>query len=144
MDKRIRKYILYKAKTLDERKKELRRLKEKRAEMERALGSISISLDGLPKGKGKVGTPTETEALRFVELDRRIARLEEEIQVFTTFEQRVTGLQREVYIETVKKNCIDLTAKAQQIGMGRRQLIQARGKILSYIAKELGEYFDNE
>lgn len=144
MDKRIRKYILYKAKTLEERRKELIRLREKRAEMERTRGSISISFDGQPKGKGKVGNPTEQEAIRFVEIDRRITKLEEEINVFAKFEKQVTGIQKEVYIETVKKNCIDLTAKAQQIGMGRRQLIQCRGKILSYLAKELGEYFENE
>lgn len=145
MDKRIRKYILYKAKTLEERKKELRNLLERREELRKNLiDSTGAAPDGQPTGKGRVGNPTEQKALKLVEIDRRIDKLQEEIGVFTKFEANVTGRQKEIYIETIKKNCIDLTAKAQLLNMGRRQLIQGRAEILRYLAQELGEYLEKE
>lgn len=145
MDKRIRKYILYKARTLEERKRELKRLQYKREEMRKNLIDSSGSvMDGQPRGKGGVGNPTETKALKLTELDRRIKKLEEEIKVFTNFESTVTGIQKDIYIETVKKECVDLTAKSQQLCMGRRQLIEGRAKILRYLAQELGEYLKDE
>lgn len=145
MDKRIRKYILYKARTLEERKRELKKLQAKRSEMrEDLIDSSNAPMDGQPTGKGKIGNPTELKALKLLEIDRRIKRLQEEIQVFNAFEKRVTGLQKDIYIETVKKDCTDLTAKAQQLCMGRRQLIEGRAKILRYLAQELGEWLKDD
>ena len=142
MDKRIRKYVLYKAKTLGERKQELKSLYAKRKEVLDSTGGMQ--LDGTPTGKGKVGNPTEQKAFKLIEIDRRIKKLEEEIGVFTRFEAEVTGIQKEIYIETIKKNCINLTAKAELMGMGRRQLIERRAKILRHLAQELGEYLEKE
>lgn len=146
MDKRIRKYVLYKARTLEERKREFYGLLVKRKELRKNLldSTGGTALDGQPTGKGRVGNPTEQKALKLVEIDKRIEKLQEEIRVFTNFEATVTGLQREVYIETIKKNCTNLTAKAELMGMGRRQLIERRAKILRYLATELGEYLEKE
>jgi hypothetical protein len=145
MDKRIRKYILYKAKTLEERKRELQHLQIKRRELRNTLldSTGGMAMDGMPHAKGKVGNPTEQKALKLVEIDRRINKLIEEIEVFDRFEKSLTDkVQIDVYRETVKKNCTDLTAKAQLLHMGRRQLIESRAKMLRYIAMELGEYFE--
>lgn len=137
--------MLYKVRTFGERKKELQKLLATREELRKDVIEETGNVpDGQPTGKGMTGNPTEKKALRLIEVDRRIARLEEEIRILTEFEKNLQGIQKEVYIETCKKDCINLTAKAQQIGMGRRQLIEMRGKILRYLAQQLGEYLERE
>ncbi len=150
MDKRIRKYMLYKAnhETREQDRKALAWLKKEREEMRKDLIDASPEyMDGQPKGKGQTGDPTQRKTMRLIEIDRRIEKLERELQVFKTLENEILprdDLKKQIYEETIKKTCTSLDAKADQIHIGRRQLINGRAKILEYIATELGEYMDME
>lgn len=142
MDRRLRKYMLYKAKEIDKSKSQLRSLIARRKDIIDSLGGFSM--DGQPHGKGLAGKPTEQRAIRLLKIDKRIARLEEEIAVFEKFEKESTGLARQVYFETIKKDCIDLNAKADLLNISPKKLFKTRGKILKYLATELGELFEEE
>ena len=148
MDKRIRKFIMYKAQSQEQRRKELEWLKAKREEMRQDLIDSSPEyMDGQPRGKGGTGDPTQRKALKLIDIDKRVKTLEEELQVFKDYENEILPqdvLQKQIYEETVKKECLNLDAKAQQIHIGRRQLINGRARILRYFATKLGEYIDLE
>jgi len=146
MDLRIRKYILYKVQNKDKNTSYLEKLKRLRNKMRAEIIDESPEyMDGQPKGKGQTGDVTQRKALKLIEVDRRIDHLEKELEAIKSVEKRIDTMGKvvkDIYNETIKKECTDLTAKAQLIPMGRRQLIQGRAKLLEMFAAEMGEYID--
>ena len=145
MELAIRNYILYKARTLEQRKKELRSLKELYEEMKLdIIEETTTSMDGLPRGKGGKSDPTSSKVLRFEQLNKRIANLERELKVFEKAEEKINimgSLTRRIYNDTIK-NQSNLEYKAMEYGMGTRTLYNYRSKLLEMIAEDLGEYID--
>lgn len=144
MDKRIRKYVLYKVQRREKSRRELENLTSLRNKLRQEIIDESPSVpDGQPRGKGGTSDVTQRKALKLIELDRRIDKLGHELSVIKSVEERIYQMghvTKEIYNETIKKECADLTAKAQLIGIGRTRLIQGRAKILELFATELGEY----
>lgn len=90
MDIRIKKYIQYKVRTLEERRQELVKLKAKREELRREIMDASPETpDGQPRGKGGTGDPTQRKALKLIEIDRRIGVLDGELKRFVDIEQNI-------------------------------------------------------
>jgi len=146
MDRRLRKYVLYRVQSREKSRKELDRLESIRKEMRGdVIDESSSVMDGQPRGKGGTSDVTQRKAFRLIEIDRRIDKLKMELSAIKNVEDKIYlmgGKAKTIYIETIKKECTDLTAKAQIIGMGRAQLIRGRAKILQLFAKEMGEYID--
>ena len=83
MDQRIKKYIQYKARTLEDRKKELARLKAERETLRQDIIDESPGgMDGMPRGKGKTSSPVESKVLRLEKVDRRIEVLDKELKKY--------------------------------------------------------------
>lgn len=147
MDIRIRKYIQYKARTLNERKKELYKLTKKREELRRdVIDSSPAGMDGQPRGKGGTSNPTESKVLRLEKIDKRIEVLDTEIKKFADVEQKIFLMGRianGVYKETILKE-MNPEYIAMQLGISRASLFNIKAKILEFIATELGEYLNDE
>ena len=145
MELQIRNYILYKARTFEQRKKELQKLKKIYEEMKQDIIDESPGVpDGQPRGKGGTSDPTASKVLRFEQLDRRIKTLEKEIDTFAKTEEKINimgSLTRRIYKETIK-NQSNLEYKAMEYGMCPKTLYNYRGKLLEMIATDLGEYID--
>lgn len=147
MDLHVRNYILYKARTLNERKKELQRLQEKREQMRNdIIDSSPAFFDGQPRGKGQTGDPTQKKAMRLEELDKRIFMLDEELKSFLKAEDTIRllgNLSWRIYQDTIRGQA-NLEYKAMEYGMCTRTLYNYRTKLMEILAKELGEYVDEE
>lgn len=145
MDLHVRNYILYKARTFEERRKELEKLKKHYEEMKKDIIEESAgNLDGMPKGKGGKSDPVQNKVLRFEQLDKRIKVLSGEIETFKKVEEKIDmlgSLTRRIYKETIKKQS-NLEYKAMEYGMSPKTLYNYRGKLLEMIAEDLGEYID--
>lgn len=145
MDLQIRNYILYKARTFEQRKKELQVLKKRYEEMKQdIIEETNGAIDGLPRGKGGKSDPTQMKVLRFEHLDKRISTLEKEIEIFNKAEEKIAimgSLTRRIYRETIK-NQSNLEYKAMEYGMCPKTLYNYRCKLLEMIAEDLGEYID--
>ena len=90
MDIRIRKYIQYKIRTLNERRQERYKLKELREELRQDVIDASPGApDGQPKGKGNTGDPTYRKAVKLSEVDHRLDILDKELQKFEEIEQKI-------------------------------------------------------
>lgn len=145
MDLHIRKYVLFKAHKLEEQRKELFWLNAKREELrQNVIDASAFSMDGQPHGKGGTTDVTSNKAMKLLEIDRRIKSIKNDLSAFESVEKRLKGHLKQIYDETIVKECTDLDAKAMICNCGRAQLIRRRGKILTMIAKELGEYIDIE
>ena len=157
MDLRVRKYVLYRVRKKENDRKYLIKLKQYRDQMKQDIIDESPDyMDGQPRGKGKTGDVTQRKALRLVDVDRRIERIEKELAAIQNVEDKINNmwsydrkgkrvnLALDMYNETIKKECTDLTAKAQLMNIGRRQLIQGRARLLEMFAVELGEYINIE
>lgn len=146
MDLRVRKYVLYRVQNKEKDRRYLIKLKKIRDQMKQDIIDESPDyMDGQPRGKGKTGDVTQRKALKLIEVDRRIETLERELAAIDNVDSRIKTMgkkARDIYEETIKKDCTDLTAKAQLIEIGRTRLIQGRAKILEMFATELGEYVD--
>ena len=145
MDLQIRNYILYKARTFEQRKKELQKLKKRYEEMKQDIIDESPEyMDGMPHGKGGTSDPTQSKVLRFEKLDQRIKVLERELAIFDKVEEKITimgSLSRRIYRETIKGQS-NLEYKAMEYGMCPKTLYNYRSKLLEMIAEDLGEYID--
>lgn len=94
MELQIRNYILYKARTFEERKKELQRLKKFYEEMKQdIIDETTSNMDGLPRGKGGKSDPTQSKVLRFEQLSNRIKILEREINIFNKAEEKINAMR---------------------------------------------------
>lgn len=147
MELQIRNYILYKARTFEQRKKELRKLKEIYEEMKRDIIDESPEyMDGQPHGKGGTSDPVSSKVIKFEKLDKRISTLEHELNTFAKAEEKINimgSLTRRIYKETIKGQA-NLEYKAMEYGMGTRTLYNYRGQLLEMLATDLGEYLDIE
>ncbi len=146
MDLHIRNYILYKIRTLDERKKELNRLLEARERMRsEVIESSPGAMDGQPRGKGGTSDPVLSKVLKLEEIDKRISVLDNELKAIERAEKKIYivggNLSLRIYNETIK-NEANLEYKAFEFGMGRATLWRYRSKLMEMIAKELGEYIN--
>ena len=145
MDLQIRNYILYKARTFEQRKKELQLLKKHYEEMKQdIIDETPGQMDGMPKGKGGKSDPTQSKVIRFEQLNKRIDTLEKEIKTFEKTEEKITimgSLSRRIYKETIRGQS-NLEYKAMEYGMAPKTLYNYRCKLLEMIAEDLGEYID--
>ncbi len=147
MDLHIRNYILYKTRNLNEQKKVLQKLKKHYEEMKQdIIDETTGVMDGQPRGKGQISDPTQAKVIRFEQLDKRIKNIENELDVFKKFEEKVTimgSLTRRIYNDTIKGQS-NLEYKAMEYGMATKTLYNYRGKLLEMLATDLGEYIDLE
>lgn len=145
MDLQVRNYILYKARTIEKRKKELEQLKRFYEEMKQdIIDETTNNLDGMPKGKGGKSDPVQSKVIRFEQLDKRIKLLEKEIETFKKTEEKIEimgSLTRRIYKETIRGQS-NLEYKAMEYGMAPKTLYNYRCKLLEMIAEDLGEYID--
>lgn len=146
MDLRVRKFVLYKIQNKEKNRRKLEQYKSIRKAMRQdIIDESSGEIDGQPRGKGKTGDVTQRKALRLIDLDNRIERMEKDLMAIDIIEKKINrmgDIAQDIYTETMKKTCTDLTAKAQLIGIGRRQLIEGRARLLEMFATEMGEYID--
>lgn len=90
MDIQIKKYIQYKIRTLNERKKERDRLAREYDTLRQEIIDESPSpQDGQPKGKGGSSSPVESKVLKLEKIDRRIATLDGELKKFQEIEEKI-------------------------------------------------------
>lgn len=95
MDIRIKKYIQYKVRTLNERKKEIEKLQKQREELRQNIIDESPSpQDGQPKGKGGSSSPVENKVLKLEKIDRRIGVLDSEIKKFQEIEEKIRLMRK--------------------------------------------------
>ena len=147
MDIRIQKYIQYKIRTLNERKKELERLMKQREELRKDIIDESPTpADGQPRGKGGTSNPVESKVLRLEKVDRRIGTLDEELKKFAEVEEKVRLMGREPY--TIYKKVIEAEYNgeyiAMELGMSFRTFCRMKAGLIRYIAEELGEYLEED
>lgn len=143
MDQRIKKYIQYKARTLEDRKKELARLKTERETLRQDIIDESPGgMDGMPRGKGKTSSPVESKVLRLEKVDRRIEVLDKELKKYIEVENKIRLMGREAYTIYSRTIASDMNPEfvALELGMCRATLFNVKGKLMEYIAEELGEY----
>lgn len=99
MDIRIKKYIQYKIKTLNERRRELYKLKQERETLRQEIIDESPApQDGQPKGKGGSSSPVETKVIKLEKIDKRIGILDGELKKFQEIEDK---------IQLMRKRCMD-------------------------------------
>lgn len=147
MDVRIRKYIQYKIRTLNERRKELLELNRKYEELRRqVIDESPACMDGQPRGKGGTSNPTENKVIKLEKIDKRKAVLEDEIKKFAEIEEKIKLMGREPYLIYKHTIADELNPEyvSMEVGMCRTSLFMAKGKIMEFIATELGEYIDLE
>lgn len=95
MDIRIRKYIQYKVRTLNERRKELDKLNAKREELRRQVIDESPAyMDGQPRGKGGTSNPTESKVIKLEKIDRRIGVLDSELKKYAEIEEKIRLMRK--------------------------------------------------
>ena len=145
MDIRIRKYIQYKIRTLNDRRQERVKLRELKEEMRQDIIDASPGApDGQPKGKGNTGDPTYRKAYKLTEVDRRLDVLDKELKRFEEIEQKIKLMGKDVYgvYEATIKQELNPQYVALEVGMSERTLYNVKAKLLEYIATELGEYLN--
>ncbi len=146
MDLHVRNYILYKIRTLDERKKELNKLLEARERMRNeVIDSSPSAMDGQPRGKGGTSDPTLSKVLKLEQIDKRIGVIDNELKAIKRAEEKIFvvggNLGLRIYNETIKHES-NLEYKSMELGMGRATLWRYRSKLMEIFAKELGEYIN--
>lgn len=140
MDQRIKKYIQYKARTINDRKKELERLKAERETLRKDIIDESPApMDGLPRGKGRTSSPVESKVERLEKVDRRIATLDTELKKYLAMEEKIRLMGKEAYMIYRQVIADDLNPEyvAMELGMCRATLFNVKGKLMKYIAEEL-------
>ena len=145
MDIRIKKYIQYKIKTLNERRRELYKLKQERETLRQEIIDESPApQDGQPKGKGGSSSPVETKVIKLEKIDKRIGVLDGELKKFQEIEDKIKILGREPYLIYKLGIVEDANQEyaAMEVGMAIAPYYRAKAKLLEYIAEELGEYLN--
>lgn len=90
MDIPVKKYIQYKIRTLNLRKKEFDKLNKRRNELRQQIIDESPgTMDGLPRGKGRVSNPVESKVIKMERIDKRIEVLESELKKFAEIENKI-------------------------------------------------------
>ena len=141
MDRPLRKYILYKSRNVKEMEKELRTLTEKKKDI---IDSSPLPPDGMPHGKGMTSNPVESKVIRLEKINERIQRLQKEIEAIRGTRDLLDPFMQAIYDEAIIKYCRDMRAKADLMNMDYDRLRKDRGKILTLIAKRLGEIFEDD
>lgn len=147
MDVQIGKYVQYKLRSLKKKRRQLKDLKARRDKLRQEIIDESPPPpDGQPKGKGATSSPVETKVIRLEKVEERIFQVDAELKKFEEIEKNISLMGREqkiIYKETILK---DTTADviADYLDIGRTKLFHIKSKLLEYIAKELGEYFDDD
>lgn len=138
MERHIRKIVLYKARHIDEMKKELRELEQMKQDI---IDESPEPQDGMPHGKGNTSNPTESKVIRIAKLDTRINKLTFEIKTILETRDYLTDEQKEIYDNSIiKKVNTDYTIDTERYS--RKYFFNERGKILKAIAIRLGEYYE--
>ena len=138
MERHIRKIVLYKARHIEDMRKELRMLEQARRDI---IDESPAPQDGMPHGKGNTSSPTESKVLRLAKLDTRINKLNFEIKTILETREYLTDEQKEIFDNSiVKKVNTDYTIDTGRYS--RKYFFNERGKILKAIAIRLGEYYE--
>jgi len=140
MEKYLRKYMLAECRRLQQLKNDLKSLEEMRPYV---IGRNSKDMNGQPRAKYTFGDVTSKEALELLRLDERIAYLRKEIAVIEGTREKLTGLSRRIFDETILAYG-HTEIKAQLLGIGNKKLCNIRGAILTRMLTDLGLYIDVE
>lgn len=140
MERHIRKIVLWKARHLEEMKKELWKLEEMKRNI---IEASPMPPNGMPRGNGSTSNPTESKAIRLSKIDTRIEKLKFEIRTIQETREYLTEEQKEIYDNSIiKKVNTDYTIDVGRYS--RKYFFNERGKILKTIAIRLGEYYEED
>lgn len=141
MDRPIRSYILYRARHLRQMEREIRTLEERKRDI---IDSSPTPPDGIPRGQGAVSNPTESKAIRLEKINARIEKLRKDIVAIRSIRDTLDNLDKVIYDETIIKPCDSMQIKSQLLKISYDTMRLQRGKILKQIAKNMGEYYEDE
>ena len=147
MDIELRRYIQYRIRTLNKKKRELNKLSEKIEVLRQEIIDESpLPPDGQPKGKGSTSSPVETKVIRLEKLEKRIGVIDKDIEEIKSVEKKIQIMGRTVrtvYKETIVGNT-NPEIVAMYLNISRASLYNIKKKLFEFIATELGYFLEDK